>query len=89
MRLRSFQGTIGTRWCSPPGAESEPSFAFVGFGALAEAFAKGLRDGGARDVAVFARPRRDAEAADALRRRLAAAGVRSCPSVEDTPGTRT
>ena len=44
----------------PSGAEREPSFAFVGFGALAEAFAMGLRDGGAVDVAAFARPCRDA-----------------------------
>ena len=68
----------------PSGAEREPSFAFVGFGALAEAFAMGLRDGGAVDVAAFARPCRDAEAARALRRRLASAGVRSCASVEET-----
>lgn len=68
----------------PSGAEREPSFAFVGFGALAEAFAMGLRDGGAADVAAFARPCRDAGAARALRRRLASAGVRSCASVEET-----
>jgi 3-hydroxyisobutyrate dehydrogenase-like beta-hydroxyacid dehydrogenase len=67
----------------PWGADREPSFAFVGFGALGEAFAKGLRDGGAADVAVFARPRQDADAAAALERRLASAGIRRSPSLQE------
>jgi 3-hydroxyisobutyrate dehydrogenase-like beta-hydroxyacid dehydrogenase len=58
-------------------------FAFIGFGALAEAFAAGLREGGATDVVAYARPRADGAAAAALAARLAAAGVRARPSIAE------
>ena len=58
-------------------------FGFIGFGALAEAFAAGLRDGGEGDIAAFARPRAEAAAAEALAGRLLAAGVRSCSSLQE------
>jgi predicted dinucleotide-binding enzyme len=58
-------------------------FGFIGFGALAQAFAAGLRDGGAGEIAVLTRPRGDPAAAEALAGRLLAARVRSCSSIED------
>src|SRR3954469_9746194 len=63
--------------------ENHARFGFIGFGALAQAFAAGLRDGGGADVAVYARPRQDPAAADALAARLHASGVRRCSSVAD------
>jgi 3-hydroxyisobutyrate dehydrogenase-like beta-hydroxyacid dehydrogenase len=56
-------------------------FGFIGFGALGQAFAAGLRDGGAGEIAVFTRPRGDPAAAEALAGRLLAARVRSCSSI--------
>lgn len=69
-----------------PGDEFDPSrdgVAFIGFGALAEAFARGLRRAGVVEICASTRAREDPTAADALRRRLKAAGVRTCPSIED------
>jgi 3-hydroxyisobutyrate dehydrogenase-like beta-hydroxyacid dehydrogenase len=54
---------------------------FVGFGALAQAFAAGLTDGGAQDVVAYLRPSGDGASAQARVKRLSAAGVRSCSSV--------
>jgi 3-hydroxyisobutyrate dehydrogenase-like beta-hydroxyacid dehydrogenase len=56
--------------------------AFVGFGALAEAFAAALRAAGAPDVRAYTRARRDPAAATALNGRLAAAGVRACATLD-------
>jgi 3-hydroxyisobutyrate dehydrogenase-like beta-hydroxyacid dehydrogenase len=74
-------------------APSEPGsgrpterFALVGFGALGQAFAEGLRRGDAAEVRVFARDRPDPDAARALRERLRAAGVRTCSSIEEAVG---
>jgi 3-hydroxyisobutyrate dehydrogenase-like beta-hydroxyacid dehydrogenase len=58
-------------------------FGFIGFGALAQAFAAGLRDVGVGGIAVYTRPRRDPAAAQALAGRLLAAGVRSCSSIQE------
>lgn len=54
---------------------------FVGFGALAQAFAAGLTDGGAQDIVAYLRPSGDGASAQARAERLAAAGVRSCSSI--------
>jgi 3-hydroxyisobutyrate dehydrogenase-like beta-hydroxyacid dehydrogenase len=58
-------------------------FGFIGFGALAQAFAAGLRDGGAREIAAFSRTSGNPAATQARVERLLAAGVRSCSSVGD------
>ncbi len=60
---------------------------FVGFGALAEAFAIGLREGGASDVAAFTRERHEPAIDQIRRERLRAAGVRSCSSLADLVGS--
>ncbi len=57
--------------------------AFVGFGALADAFAGGLRRSGVTELRAYSRPREDRAAAAALRRKLRAAGVRSCATIEE------
>lgn len=61
-------------------------FGFIGFGALAQAFAAGLADGGAGDIAAYLRPSGDAASARARAERLSAAGVRACSSVEELIG---
>lgn len=58
-------------------------FGFVGFGALAQAFAAGLADRGVREIAAYLRPSGDAASTQARAKRLGAAGVRSCSSVEE------
>ncbi len=60
-----------------------PRFGFVGFGALAQAFAAGLREGGVGEISVYTRRRDDQGAAQALDGRLLAAGVRSCSSLQE------
>ena len=58
-------------------------FGFIGFGALAQAFAAGLRQAGIEGVAAFTRPRDDPAAAAALAARLRAAGVHRCWSLQE------
>ncbi len=62
-------------------------FGFVGFGALAQAFAAGLSDGGARGLAAYLRPSGDAASAQSRLAQLSAAGVRSCSSVGELVST--
>jgi 3-hydroxyisobutyrate dehydrogenase-like beta-hydroxyacid dehydrogenase len=65
-----------------------PSFGFIGFGALAEAFVAGLRHGGATDIAAFTRAKADAFAAEAQAARLRAAGVHPCASIAEAVAGR-
>ncbi|MEA2385235.1 MAG: hypothetical protein QOH72_5206 [Solirubrobacteraceae bacterium] len=64
-------------------AHHPPRFALIGFGALAEALTTALRNGGAPAPAVYTRPRSDPDAAAALSRRLAAAGVETVRSAAE------
>ena len=61
---------------------SSERIAFVGFGALGQAFAGGLRDAGVVELRAFVRTRDDPAAAAALRRRLEAARVGAAPSID-------
>ncbi len=66
-----------------PGPARDTHFAFIGFGSLAFELASGLRRAGVGQIAVFARPRAEAAGAEALRRRIAAAGAEQRPSIEE------
>jgi 3-hydroxyisobutyrate dehydrogenase-like beta-hydroxyacid dehydrogenase len=57
-------------------------FAFIGFGEFATQLAAGLRKAGVGEVFAYARPRSERTAAEALQRRMRAAGVRGCESLE-------
>jgi 3-hydroxyisobutyrate dehydrogenase-like beta-hydroxyacid dehydrogenase len=58
-------------------------FGFIGFGAVAQAFAGGLHDAGVEAVAVFTRPRDDLASAEALAGRIRAAGVQRRSSLHE------
>lgn len=69
------------------GQPSQLRVGFVGFGALAQAFATGLHAGGSVEIVVFTRPQTDPRRAETRAIQLQAVAADACASLEELAAT--